>query len=127
MKKFSLLLLTVSFSFTSCEHARPIPKDKGSFIGSWVSRSGFKIEINSSGIARVVPIINTEDPDYIRLDVGISSEYAEKMYVGFEVDTALSLLKPQLIYKTFRIDKKPYLDGDTAKMVLNGVVLVKQK
>ena len=127
MTKYSILLLSILISFTSCENAKPVPRDKESFIGLWISHTGFQIEIKSSGIARVIPIINTKNPDYYKLDVGITPEYAEEMFVGFEGDSVLSLLKPQLIYKTFRIDRKPYLDRDTSKMVLNGVVLIKQK
>jgi hypothetical protein len=127
MTKFSLLLLAILLSFASCRNATPIPRDKESFIGLWISHSGFQIEIQSSGIAIVIPISNTKTPDYYKLDVGVTPEYAKKMFVGFEGDSALSLLKPQLRYKAFRIDRNPYLDGDTTRMVLNGVILIKQK
>lgn len=126
MKKYSVILLYILVSFASCSNPEPIPSDKEAYIGLWISRSGFQIEIDSSGIASVIPVEDRKSPDYTKLDVGITPEYAKKMFVGFEGDTALYLLRPRLIYKAFRIDRNPYLDGDTTRMVLNGVVLIKQ-
>ena len=127
MMKYSVFFLVIMMSLASCREATPIPIEKESFIGSWVSFSGFQMEIQSTGIAKVVPITDMKNPDFAKLDVGITPQYAEKMFVGFEGDTALYLLRPQLIYKSFRIDREPYLEGDTARMILNGVLLIKQK
>jgi hypothetical protein len=67
MTKYLILLLSILISFTSCRNAKPIPEDKESFIGLWISESGFKIEIKSSGIAKVVQIRNPNNPDYYSL------------------------------------------------------------
>jgi hypothetical protein len=120
-------MLSILISFSSCKNAKPVPNDKESFIGLWISYSGFQIDIKSSGIAFVIPITDVKNPDYSKLDVGVTPEYAKKMSIGFEGDSALTLLRPQLRFTKLRIDRKPYLDKDTTKMVLNGVILIKQK
>jgi hypothetical protein len=111
--------------FLSCSKPQPIPKEKEQFIGVWQSKSNFRLEIHANGIANVSPIIDQKHPDYNKLDVGITPEYAAEMYIGFIGDTVLELLRPQLRYRAFRIDKNPYLEDDTVKFVLNGVILKK--
>jgi hypothetical protein len=66
------------------------------------------------------------NPDNAKLNIGITPEYAKGMLVGF-ADSILIISKPTVRAREYRIDRNPYLDGDTMKMVLNGVVLIKQK
>ena len=122
-----LAILFIYLICVSCNRPQPIPKDKEAFIGQWHSRSGFQLEIKSSGIANVIPIVNPENADFIRLDIGITPAYAKEMLVGFEGDSILWVSKPTVRYKAFRIDRYPFLDGDTSKFIINGVVLIKQE
>jgi hypothetical protein len=126
----SLLLLIFAIFlilnlFVSFERPKPIPKDKEAFIGLWRTQSGFQIEIDSSGIADAIPIIDHNNPDFKEIDPGLSPEYAKEMIVGFKGDSIFSVSKPKVRSKSYRIDKNPYMDGDTCKMVLNGVLLIK--
>jgi len=122
-----LLIFFISLICVSCNRPQPIPKDKEAFIGLWHSRSGFQIEIKSTGIANVIPIVNPKNSDFIRLDIGIAPSYAKEMLVGFEGDSVLWVSKPTVRYKAFRIDRNPFLDGDTIKLIVNSVVLIKQQ
>jgi hypothetical protein len=49
------------------------------------------------------------------------------MLVVFSGDSVLIIRKPTVRARQYRIDRNPYLDGDTMKMLLNGVILIKQK
>jgi hypothetical protein len=73
----------------------------------------------------VIPIVNPKNEDFSRLDIGIAPAYSKEMLVGFEGDSILWVSKPTVRYRAFRIDRTPFLDGDTAKFILNGVVLIK--
>jgi hypothetical protein len=122
-----LAILFVSQKCVSCKRPQQIPKDKEVFIGTWRSRSGFQIEIKSSGIANVIPIFNPKNHDYNKLDIGVMPKYAKEMLIGFEGDSILWVMKPTVRYKAFRINRNPFLDGDTSKFILNGVVLIRQQ
>ena len=71
----------------SCGNPQPIPKDKLAFIGLWQSGSGFKIDIKSSGTADVTEGNISKNPDNIKLNIGITPEYAKGMLVGFINDS----------------------------------------
>lgn len=118
------LLLTLIF-FTSCDHAKPVPKDKESFIGLWISYSGFNIEIKSIGTAKLTQIGNTQDPDFNKLNIPVAPTVTEEMFVHFKGDSVLVVRKPLYYAKEYHIDKSPYQDGDTSRMIINGVMLTK--
>jgi hypothetical protein len=113
--------------FVSFQQPKPIPKDKEAFIGLWRTQSGFQIEIDPSGTANVTQIFNHQIPDCEKLDIGITPEYAKKMIVGFKGDSIFSVVKPKVRAKSYRIDRNPYTEYDTCKMVLNSVLFIKQK
>jgi len=121
-----LSILFVSQMCISCQRPQPIPASKEAFLGLWRSKSGFEINIEPSGIANVIQIVSHENEDFLKLDIGITPEYAKEMLVGFDGDSVLWVSKPTVRYKAFRIDRYPFLDGDTSKFILNGVVLIKQ-
>jgi hypothetical protein len=121
------VVILISQTMITCERPQPIPKDKAAFIGHWSSRSGFQIDIDSSGIADVTLINDEDNPDYKKLHIGVDDEYAKGMLFGFEGDTAVYVSQEHVKYKSLRIAKSPYMDGDTCKMILNGVMLIKQK
>jgi hypothetical protein len=121
------VVILISQTIITCKRPQPIPKDKAAFIGHWSSRSGFQIDIDSSGIADVTLIHDENNPDFENLFIGVNDEYAKGMLFGFEGDTAVYVLQEHVKYKSLRIVKSPYMDGDTCKMILNGVMLIKQK
>jgi len=125
----SLLTLSIVTCIlcVSCDNPQPIPEAKRAFIGTWQSQSGFKIDIKSSGTADVTEGDIAENPDNSKLNIGIAPDYAMGMFVGFKADSILIIRKPKVRAREYRIDRNPYTDGDTMKMVLNGVVLIKLK
>jgi hypothetical protein len=110
-----------------CNYPQPIPKGKEAFIGTWQSQSGFKIDIKSLGTADVTEGDISKNPDNSKLNIGIAPDYAMGMLVGFIGDSILIISKPTVRAREYRIDRNPYSDWDTVKMVLNGEVLIKQK
>jgi len=122
-----IILTGIFYSFSlSCSNPQPIPKGKEAFIGVWQARSGFKVSIKSTGMADVTEGNISMNPDNAKLNIGITPEYAKGMLVEF-ADSILIISKPTVRAREYRIDRNPYLDGDTMKMVLNGVVLIKLK
>jgi hypothetical protein len=111
----------------SCNRPHPVPQNKEAFIGLWHSHSGFKMEIKASGTANLAQIDNPMDPESSKLDIGVTPEFAKDMLVKFGGDTLLIIVKPQVRGREYRIDRNPYMDGDTCKMILNGVLLIRQK
>lgn len=129
-KYIVLVLLLMICSFTSClssKNPKPIPEDKKAFIGVWISDSGFKVDIKSSGTADVTENYNFSNPDDDNLNIGVTPEYSKNMLVEFNGDRLLIIRQPRVRAKEYHIDKNPYQDGDTCKMILNGVLLIKQK
>jgi hypothetical protein len=127
---YAVSLLSVLIFFTSCEtfkRTQPIPKEKESFIGVWLSRSGFKLHINAAGTATITQVVNSKDPDFDILNIKVAPPVIEDIRVEFKSDSILMVIKPLLYAKEFRIDRYPYRDGDTAKIVLNGVTLFKER
>jgi hypothetical protein len=128
--KVLLLIIFAIFiffqTFISCKRPQPVPKDKEAFIGIWRTQSGFQIEINSSGIANAIPISNN-NPDFNKIDPGMTPKYSKGLILEFKGDSMFSVTKPTVRSKSYRIDRNPYMDGDTCKMVLNGVLFMKLK
>jgi hypothetical protein len=127
MSKFSLLLLSFLISFTSCQNAKPIPKDKESYLGLWISHSGFQIDIKSAGTASITQIADTLNPDFSRLNIKVAPAFIKEMIVEFRGDSILLVRKPLNFAKEYLINRSPYQEGDTSKLVLNGVMFIKQK
>jgi hypothetical protein len=135
MKSKSLLIVRLLIIFVvfitihtivSCIRSEPIPKNKKAFIGLWRTRSGFQIEIDSLGRANAIPI-DLNNPDFNKIDPGMTPEYSKGMFVEFSGDSIFEVIKPTVRAKLYRINKNPYMDGDTCKMVLNSVLFIKQK
>lgn len=127
----SLILLSVIpalFLMMSCSHPVPIPDDKKDFIGVWYAHSGFKVEINSNGLANLTQKYDSKDSEDIKMNIGVSPDYANGMQIKFKGDTFLTIIQPLAnIGKEYHIDRKPYIDNDTMKMILNGVILIKRR
>lgn len=105
---------------------KPIPSNKAGFVGEWTIGSAFRLNINANGTARLFQLIDPASPDYDKLCIKVGPRIIEGMQVKFLVGDVLELAKPTLYGRTYKIDRPPYQDGDSVKMVLNGVVLVKQ-
>lgn len=129
MKNGLFKILTSVFIFVmlvSCGGHDPIPKEKEAFVGVWQSPSGFQIQILEEGYANVFQPMDSLHPEYRKLSI----RKANAVYnFGFEVeflgDTALQLKKPYMSGRMYTVTKNPYMDADTMKMVLNGVVVRK--
>lgn len=128
VKSLPVLLIPVILLFllSSCGGPDRIPEAKKDFIGVWQSPSGFQIQIMSEGTANVYQPIDSLHPDYERLRL----RKANAVYnFGFEVeflgDTVLNIKKPYHSGRLYRIDMKPFMDADTMKMAINGVVVKK--
>jgi len=130
-KKYFILLLTFFLCvITSCisfKKPKPIPKDKKAFIGLWVAQNGFIIDIKSQGTADVTNNRYTGNPYNDTLNIGVTPEYAKNMFVNFRGDSILIIHQPTVLAREYHINKNPFQDGDTCKMILNGVLLIKQK
>jgi len=118
MTKHSFLLLLIFVSFTSCQNAKPVPKDKESYIGLWGSHSGFQIDIKSDGTSTITQIADT---------IAVAPPFIKEMFVEFKGDSNLLVAKPLYFAKEYLINKSPYQEGDTSKLILNGVIFIKQK
>jgi len=129
--KYSVLvLLLMLYSLTSCtsfKSPKPIPVNKKDFIGMWVSPTGFIMDIKPSGTADVTENTNSSNPDDVKLNIGITPKYSKDMLVEFRGDTILVISQPTVRAREYHIDKNPYQVGDTCKMILNGVLLIRQK
>jgi hypothetical protein len=125
MKK--LLFILIGIACISCNRPNPVPKGKEAFVGLWRSHSGFKMAIMSSGTANLTQLYNTLDSESVKLDVGVTPEFAKDMLVEFGGDSLLIIKKPRVRGREYKIDRAPFMDGDTCKMVLNGILLIKQK
>jgi len=129
--KYSVLvLLLMLYSLTSCtsfKSPKPIPVNKKDFIGMWVSPTGFIMDIKPSGTADVTENTNSSNPDDVKLNIGITPKYSKDMLVEFRGDTILIISQPTVRAREYHIDKNPYQVGDTCKMILNGVLLIRQK
>ena len=121
-----IIFAIIIFFQTFKSRPQPIPKDKEAFIGLWHTLSGFQIEINSSGIANAIPI-SINNPDFNKIDPKMTPEYSKGMIIEFKGDSMFSVTKPTVRSKSYRINRNPYMDGDTCKMVLNGVLFMKQR
>ena len=129
-KYLRLVLLLMLYSYTlwiSCKSPIPIPENKKAFIGVWVSHTGFKMEIKSSGTVDLTENQNSSNPDDAKLNIEVLPKYSKNMLVEFIGDSLLTIWQPSVSAKEYNISKNPYQDGDTCKMILNGVLLIKQK
>jgi len=129
-KYLVLVFLLMLYSFTSCiscKGPKPIPENKKAFIGVWISHTGFKMDIRSLGTADVTENNNSSNPDDNKLNIGVTPEYSKDMLVEFSGDSLLIIRQPTVRAREYHINKNPYQDGDTCRMILNGVLLIKQK
>ncbi len=122
---FIIILGFLCCLLTACG-PESIPGDKANFIGEWNVGSDFSLSIRANGTARLYQYIDTANPDYDKLCIKVGPRIIEDLQVKFLEGNGLEIANPTLYGKTYTIDRPPYRDGDRIKMVLNGVVLMKQ-
>jgi len=121
-----LTLMLFSISCEVFERVTPIPKEKEAFIGVWLSRSGYKLHIKAAGTATITQLVNSNDSDFDTLNIKVAPPIIEDIRIEFKGDSILMVIKPLVYAKEFRIDRYPYRDEDTSKIVLNGVTLIRK-
>ena len=104
---------------------KPVPRDKENYIGKWHSLSGFQLEIQPSGTSNLIQIANAMDSDYEKLNIMVTPKMIKGMLVEFKGDSILTVIDPFNYAIEYKINKIPYLESDTFKMILNGVVMKK--
>ena len=126
MKKLSILLSMIALVLLiSCEavkNTQPIPKDKESFVGLWRTRSGYKFNVKAEGTATITQLTDSMEPDFDSLNIKVAPRVIEDIRVEFIGDTSLMVKKPLVYAKIFRIDHPPHSEGDTTRLILNGVM-----
>jgi len=117
-----IVLLTALLSIILIEYISegpiPIQKEKESFIGIWKSSSGFVIEIKANGLAKILE--NSESDSVFQWLPGRNPR------VFFKGDSLFNLSDPFNMFRSYKINRLPYRDSLTFKMILNGVTLTKQ-
>jgi hypothetical protein len=96
----------------------PIQKEEELFIGKWKSSSGFVIEIKANGTAQILE--NSESETVFQWLPGRNPR------VFFKGDSLINLYDPFNMFRSYKINRLPYRDSLTFKMILNGVTLTKQ-
>jgi len=109
MKLRKLLLLSgLLVSLIGC--GKPVPLEKSAYVGEWQEKTMYLL-ITQDGSVR-----------YKRLKGGAtrSVEGPLKEFIGNNFEVGIGPMST-----TFVVNKPPYLDGDTWKMVVDEVELVK--
>jgi hypothetical protein len=126
----SLIIILSVLRMLSCgllHKPEPIPPDKQTFVGVWVTASGFRFDIRVDGTADITQIADTSVPDYERLNLKVAPRAIEGIYVRFREGDFLEVVKPTLYAREYHIDSYPSEDSHPLKMVLNGVPFEKRE
>lgn len=122
------IILPILLLFTiACNRPEAVPASKKEFIGTWTNSVGFRAEIRADGTTDLTMTENSKHPDNVRLYIGVAPQYAKNMLARFRGDSILLIIQPHVAGKAYKIERLPWLDGDTMKVVLNGVVLRKER
>lgn len=104
---------------------KPIASEKTSFVGVWKSASGFELRIMANGEAMITQNMQDRGVDNEKLNIKVAPSHIRGANVEFQGDSTLCVVRPGYYAREYTIDTFPYADSNTYKMVLNGVVLVK--
>ncbi|HLO90602.1 MAG: hypothetical protein ACM3ME_05660 [Chloroflexota bacterium] len=122
----SSILLGLVFLAGCGGGGKAVPKDKLAYVGVWQSPSGFQLQILPEGYVNVFQPMDSLHPEYKSLRVmKANAVYNFGFQIEFLGDSILHIKKPYHAGKQYAINKSPYFDADTMKMVLNGVTLRK--
>ncbi len=121
----SLLLIIIACGAFACAR-KPIPPDKAAFVGAWRTRSGFTLRLNANGTARLFQPVDRASPGFDSSGIKVAPPVTEELSVKFEKPNGLVIWKSMLYGKRYRVDRPPYQDGDSLRMVLNGVTFTRR-
>jgi hypothetical protein len=105
---------------------KPIPADKMMFVGTWKTASGFTLQISGDGTAMIAQHLSDNGSDYEQLAIKVAPPRIASANVEFSGATSLTVVRHGYYARQYRIDQAPHQDDGTYRMVLNGVVLVKE-
>jgi hypothetical protein len=105
---------------------KPIPAEKYLFVGVWKSASGFELRIMANGEAMITQDIQDRGVDYENLNIKVAPSHIRGANVEFRGDSTLSVVKSGYYAREYRIDSPPYPDSNTYRMVLNGIIMMKE-
>jgi hypothetical protein len=118
----SAVIVVLVILFTTARMPTSIPSNKQEFVGRWKSASGFELQIESDGTARILN--NSLGGPSLSVAQGPNS--IEQLHVYVVGDTILDLIRPSYYGRTYKIDRYPYRDGSVYVMTLNGIRFRKQ-
>jgi hypothetical protein len=120
-------LLLILFMTYMLNTPRPIPSHRQAFVGVWKSGTAFELEILPDGTAKVTQNADDRGPAYENLNIRSAPSRIERANVEFRRDSAMTVVRHGHYAREYRIDRFPYGDSTGTGMVLNGMVLVKQR
>jgi hypothetical protein len=118
----SVALVLLVILFFVVQLPTPIPGDKQVFVGQWKSTSGFELQIESDGTARILN--NRSGGRGVRIEMG--HNMLEGLRVQVLGDTILVVSRPSYYGKTYKIDRYPYRDSSAYVMILNGITFLRE-
>ena len=118
------IVLTVMIAYI-LNAPKPISPEKNLFVGVWKSASGFELRILANGEAMITQNIQDRGVEYENLNIKAAPSHIRGANVEFPGDSTLCVVRPGYYAREYTIDTFPYADSNMYKMVLNGVVLVK--
>lgn len=119
-------LLVAMFGLLGGCGPKPIPQDKAAFVGEWKTPSGFTLRINPDGRAQMYqPADRWTRREFDVAGIKVAPSTTAVMFA--ELKPQQLIVKKEFLYgKRYRIDEPPHSDGDTTRMVLNGVTFTKR-
>jgi hypothetical protein len=129
LKLLYIVISALMFIGTACVRIvpEPVPKEKLIFVGTWNSMSGFELTINRDGTASILQDIDDRGSAYENLNIKVGPSRITKLLVSFREDTGITVNRPGYYAREYRIDSAPFADSNNIQMVLNGILLVKEK
>jgi hypothetical protein len=120
-------LVLILFMTYMLNTPRPIPAHRQSFVGLWKSGTGFELEIRADGTVSVTQ--NPDDRSSARDTLNIKSAppRIESANVEFRRDSAMTVVRHGFYAREYRIHRFPARDSTGTTMVVNGMVLVKER
>jgi hypothetical protein len=106
---------------------RPIPSHRQAFVGVWTTGTGFALEIRADGTASLTQDVHDRGPAYENLNIKVAPSRIETANVEFRRDSAMTVVRHGYYAREYRIDRFPFPDSMGTAMVVNGMVLVKQR
>lgn len=103
-----LISLCLAVFLSGC--GKPVPPEKSAYVGEWQEKAMYLLITEDGGVS------------YKRLKRGATVSVNGPLK-GFDGDNFEVGLGP--MSSTFMVSKPPYQDGDTWKMVVDGVVLTR--